>query len=465
MKNQNSLQTHQKLTIVASDLYKFCKLTYGRKYIESPHMRDVVCPELQNIAKKKKGRLIVNLPPRHSKTDTISIRYSAWRIFHNPDIRILVATYGDELSEEIGVELRRIILEWGSYFNVYLSDHTKSKTKLKFRDRDGKEYKGTFQALSYKGAITGKGFDLVILDDLIKGPEDAISTAANRKVLDYYRSAIYTRLEEDSDVIVISTRWSKKDLTAHLIKNSKDKWVHIKLPAIDKSGNALWPIKFSLKRLYEIKSELGSFWFLAMYQQDPTTRDGGMFRREWFKIIKHAPNQLTGRVRVWDRGATSKTDDNDPDWTVGLLMAKDEHNNCYILDVKRMRGSSLENRKYIKQTAQLDGYSVDILYEEEGGSSGKDSSDSYSRLLAGYNFHTIRPSTDKALRADPFAAAAEAENVYVIDGPWVEEYLDEVEVFPDPAVHDDQVDTSSAGYKFLFEDGFGESADEEVYVY
>lgn len=445
-----SLTVSELVQNVSQDFYLFCELTFGEKYITAPHIRDIVAPELERIAREGKGRLILNTPPRHSKTDTLT-RYCCWRILLNPNLRVLVATYGDDLSEEIGVELRRILSAFGEYFDLKISRHTNSKTKLKFQKPNGVDYKGSFQASSYRSSITGKGFDLIILDDLIKGPEDALSPAANKKILSYYQSAIYTRLEENSDLIIISTRWSKNDITAYLLENSKENWKHIKLPSINEDGEALWPAKFTKKRLYEIKSEMGSFWWNAMYQQDPTSRDDGFIKIEWLQVIKKPLYKLTNFVRSWDRASTIKTQYNDPDYTVGLLMAKDEYNNAYILDVRRLQGTSLANQDFILRTAEEDTFNTDIVYEEEPGSSGKDVSDRYARLLAGYNFHTVKPHTNKQSRFEPFAAAAEAGNIYLVKGEWNHDYIDELSVFPSKNEHDDQVDATSLAFNYLFQ--------------
>jgi predicted phage terminase large subunit-like protein len=372
----------------------------------------------------------------------------------------LIITYGDDLSEEIGIQIRRLIKEWGGFFNVYLSSHTASKRKISFQDSDGRDYTGKIEVLGYKGAITGKTADIIIIDDLIKGPEDALSPSQNKKIVDFYLSAIYTRLFEHSELIIVSTRWSKTDLTGHLLEHSKEPWaVYIK-KAIDDDNRALWPERFSLQRLQVIREEQGPFWWSALYLQEPEELKGDVFEGEFIQLpsSQFRDMEMERIVRYWDRAATEPKTGTDPDYTVGLLMAllKERINfnnkplNQYlVLDVARFRGTPLENEQRILRTAECDGTGVEIYMEQEPGSLAKDSIYNYKRnILIGFKFRGIPSTGSKYIRAIDVAAKVEQGHVRFLGGDYLGDLFLEMRAFPYGA-HDDQIDALSGAFNIL----------------
>jgi len=450
----------KKLERVFSRLYKFSRYVYGRKFIQGAHLKKM-SRKLELVATGKTKRLIVNTPPRHSKTTFCSINFPVWRIFKDPNLSILIITYGDDLSEEIGTEIRRIVKEYGHLFNVYLSPHTASKTKIKFVDRDGKEYRGKIEALGYKGAITGKDADIVIIDDLIKNAEEALSPRQNKKIVEFYKTAIYTRLFEDSAVIIVSTRWSKTDLVGWLLENSAEEWDRLILPAVDEDGKPLWPERFSKERMAVVQEEQGPFWWAALYLQDPEELSGDVFEGEFLTISLEDIdlNDFNRFVRFWDRASTESNDGKDPDWTVGLLMGrlkpkakiKEKYPQLeyIVLDVVRFQGSPATNQKKIRITAEKDRKSyggVETFMEQEPGSSGKDTIDTYkNEVLAGFKFKGIRSTGSKHTRAIDVAAAVEIQKVGFKKATWLGNLYLEMRAFPYGA-HDDQVDGLSGSY-------------------
>lgn len=436
---------------VFTRLYTFSKFTYGHNFIEGEHIREL-CQKLEGIGVGLYNRLVVNLPPRHSKTQTCSVNFPAWTIFDNPNKSIIIITYGDDLSEEIGIKIRGIIKEYGALFNVYLSSHTASKTKIKFQDRNGNPYRGGIEALGYKGAITGKDADLIIIDDLIKGPEDALSPTQNKKIVDFYKSAIFTRLYEHSEVIVVSTRWSKTDLAGHLLENSSETWETFIKPAIDEDNNPLWPERFSKDRMATIQEEEGPFWWSALYLQEPEELKGDVFEGEFITTTDYNPQDMQRVVRYWDRASTEQKDTNDPDWTVGLKMALMKDDSLLVLDIVRFRGSPATNETRILKTTKRDGPGVEVFIEQEPGSSGKDSIYRYKKLLTGYKVRGDRPTGSKHIRAIDVAAAVETSKVKFLKGKWNGPLFLEMRAFPYGS-HDDQVDTLSGSFNILRKKG------------
>jgi predicted phage terminase large subunit-like protein len=180
---------------------------------------------------------------------------------------------------------------------------------------------------------------------------------------------------------------------------------------------------------------------------DWSARHGGnMFRREWFRIAVQAPSNLN-RKRYWDKASTEPSKGKDPDYTVGVLIGESA-GRYWILDVRRLRGSPPQVEALIKQTCILDnqvGHTPQYM-EQEPGSSGVDVISHYAReVLAGYEFHGVRSTGSKTERAGAFSSAAEAGNITLLNAPWNNTYLDEVEAFPEGS-HDDQTDASTGAF-------------------
>jgi predicted phage terminase large subunit-like protein len=179
---------------------------------------------------------------------------------------------------------------------------------------------------------------------------------------------------------------------------------------------------------------------------------GGLFRREWFKITDQTPDigLVTARVRFWDLAATKPGRGKDPDYTVGLKLIQTRDNNCYITDVQRLRGTPQEVEQRILHTARMDGPETMICMEQEGGASGKIVIDHYQRLLAGYQFRGEPARRDKYERAKPASSYTESGHVHVLNQGWTPTLLDELESFPTDGIHDDQVDAYSGAFNMLF---------------
>lgn len=180
--------------------------------------------------------------------------------------------------------------------------------------------------------------------------------------------------------------------------------------------------------------------------------DGNMFKRNWFNIVENVDiNEIEHIVRYWDMAATEKTNNNDPDWTVGCKMAKMKNGQYIILDIQKTRGRPHEVEQLIISTAQSDGKEVLIYMEQEGGASGKNSIDYYTRkVLNGFSFWGDKVSKNKESRAMPLSAQAEAGNVFIKRANWNDDFLDEIVAFPE-VNHDDQVDAASGAFNKLNE--------------
>ncbi|HPU86451.1 MAG TPA: terminase family protein [Candidatus Latescibacteria bacterium] len=432
------------------------KAVTGGKYQRPPHIRLFDALAVQ-IEQGKLRRLVINVPPQHGKSEFWSKYFCAWYLGRHPDRKIIMSTYADSYAQSWSREARNILTEHGQeFYGLQVASDSSAVDWWKVRGNAG-----GMAAVGTGGQATGKGAHVFVCDDPVKGPEDAMSPTMQRRNVDWYRSVATTRLQPNGAIVVIQTRWDRDDLTGKLLNPAEfpdaDTWTVISLPALALPGDllgrqpgaALWPERYGLAELEEKRIALGSRWFEALYQQNPTDPQTGIFKREWFPIIEREAVPAEGRlVRYWDL-AHSKADKHnaDPDWTEGGLV-KFHAGVWYVLDFKSIRDTALAVERLIQYTALEDSAAVPIRIEQEP-SAGKSLMEHYRmRVLPGYDFQPITSKGSKVVEAAPVAAAAEAGNVRLVRGTWNAALLDQLERFPLGA-HDDKVDVLSGAFRFL----------------
>lgn len=259
----------------------------------------------------KSTNLILEIPPRHGKSDIASIKFPAWALGKYPDLPVIVTSYASSLAETFGQKTRDLMEldEYHAHFDTTLRPDSKAKGRWLVqkpgpKDENGEaEFENTknggYTATGVGGAITGKGFKIGIIDDPFKNREEADSETIREKIKDWYRSTFRTRQEGSAIKIVIMARWNLQDLVGYLLEKQKediaagetelDIWEVIRFPAIAekneqhrKKGEALWPSKFTINQLQATKTTLGPYDFEALYQQNPIPSDKQEFKTEWF---------------------------------------------------------------------------------------------------------------------------------------------------------------------------------------
>jgi predicted phage terminase large subunit-like protein len=404
------------------------------------------------LAARTIPRLLVTLPPRHGKSTLLSQFFPAWYLGLHPERRVILTSYEADYAAGWGRKSRDVLERWGGQFGVEVRRDSKAADRWELA-RHG----GGMVTAGVGGPITGRGADVLIIDDPVKNAEQALSPTYRRRAVDWYASTAYTRLEPGGCVVLVMTRWHTEDLAGHVTEASPDglPWHVVNLPAVAEAGDALgrqpgealWPERYPLAALADIRAAIGTYWFQSLYQQTPINREGGLFNPAWFKVVDAAPAKLEKVVRYWDLAATEAADASDPDWTVGVLMGRSE-GVYYVLDMQRMRGSPKKVEELLAWTAELDGTNVPVWIEQEGGASGKSLVSHYARLLAGYAVRPDKPEGDKVARANPLAAQAEAGNVRLVRGSWNRAWTDEMGGFPF-ASHDDIVDATGGAFRQL----------------
>jgi predicted phage terminase large subunit-like protein len=255
----------------------------------------LIAEALEAVERGEIKRLMINMPPRHGKSELASRRFPAWYLGRNPDKQIIAASYNQDLATDFGRDVRNIVNEpaFGKVFEVGLSEDSRAA------NRWNTDKRGVYVAAGIGTATTGRGAHILLIDDPVKDREEAESELKRERAWNWYTSVARTRLMPGGAIIVIQTRWHEDDLTGRLIeqeeKNGSNTWHKLILPAINEKGEALWPEWYPIDALQEIRQEI-SFTSVrdweSLYQQNPTPDEGTFFRREWFRRHKVVPQNV-----------------------------------------------------------------------------------------------------------------------------------------------------------------------------
>lgn len=398
-------------------------------------------------------RLMIFIPPRHTKSETVTVRYPVWRLERTPNMRIIIGAYNQTLANKFSRKARRIAAEQIP-MSISRAAVEEWETKLG----------GGLRAIGVGGGITGQGGDLIVIDDPVKSREEAESFTYREKVWEWYKDDLYTRLEPNGAIVLIMTRWHEDDLAGRLMaemQSGGESWDIVSLPALAedgdplgrKEGEALCPERYDEAALQNIKMVLGDRSFNALYQQRPSAREGNMFKLSNLPVTNKEgvayvvpKDEGIKRIRYWDLGGS---DSNKADYSVGVRMSVRE-GIFYVEDVKRGQWSPRERNEQIKATAESDrdDFGHITTWIEKVPGLGVEVIDNIVRFMAGFGVKTEMAKADKVTRADPFADQCEAGNVRVIKADWNKAYRDELTGFPN-GKNDDQVDASSGAFSKL----------------
>ncbi|MGQ0543372.1 MAG: phage terminase large subunit, partial [Blastocatellia bacterium] len=404
--------------------------------------------QLRRVTDGECKRLMIFMPPRHSKSETVTVRYSAWRMILNPSMNVILASYNQRLANRFSRKIKRIAAGY-----VPLSAERKAVDEWETVSGGG------LCAVGVGAGVTGYGAELIMIDDPVKNRAESESTAYRENLWDWFNDDIYTRLEPGGTIMLIQTRWHEDDLAGRLIKEMEDggeQWDVVLLPALAESGNgdplnrapgkALCPERFDEAALEKIRRKLGSYSFSALYQQRPVPLEGGLFKRAWLtQVVDSAPDGLRWH-RGYDLAVSTKTS---ADYTASFRCALDRMENLYIADGFRKRIEYPDQRRYILDRMEHEKNTVHCVEEALHGKAIVQDIRKES-LARKAPLRSIRVDSDKVTRALAWAALAEAGKVFLVRGPWIDEFLDEACSFPNGR-HDDQVDAVSLAVKMTVE--------------
>jgi len=421
------------------------------------------------------ARLMVTCPPQHGKSSLQSHYFPGWWLGMFPDDPIILASYEADFAARWGRRARDAFEAFAPpIFGVHLDPNAQAASHWGV-----KGHLGTMTTAGAGGAITGNPAKLFLIDDPVKGPDEARSATDRENKWEWFTSVALTRLSRGSCMAMIYTPWNDDDIGQRIIKASiagdLEPWEILRIPAISetqderdewaaetgqplglpdpigrKPGLALWPDMHPLSEL-EMRRRTNPYDFAAMYQGRPQPRGGDFFQRAWFAdkyVTADAVPPDAERCRYWDRAGSKGKGD----WTVGVLMARDLQGRYFVEHVVRGRWSAYERDQVIKETARVDHATrnnVRVRGEQEPGSSGKDAALAFVKMLEGYDVSCHTVTGDKESRARPFASQCQAGNVYIVrNDSWNRPYMQVLEGFP-RAKNDDDVDSSSGSFNEL----------------
>ena len=374
-------------------------------------------------------RLAIHMPPRHGKSETVTVRYPLRFLEKEPDANVLVTGYNERFARKFGRRTRNLAEERG----LVAADKSSS-------DEWATTAGGLYMARGVGSPPTGTGFARIVIDDPIRRREDADSEVYREKVWDWYTDDLYTRLEPSGAIVLVMTLWHEDDLGARAVASEPGKWHVLKLPAISDDGKALWPERYTVPDLERIKA-INPRNFEAAYQQNPTPREGSFFKVSQFKFLDELPPNIVKSCRAWDIGASA----NDGDPSAGVLMHSTADGKFIVSDLAHGQWATDERNAKIKAIAEMDGKAVKICGPQDPGAAGKDAALYFVRMLAGYSVTTSPVSGKKEVRADPYSSQVNAGNVYLVRGGWNAKFIEEHRQFPS-GKHDDIIDASSDAF-------------------
>lgn len=393
------------------------------------------------------------MQPTHNSIQIID--FIAWLTGHLPDSRIIYTSFSDRLGIRANLRLQRIY-DSSKYQACFAGTRINSSNAVTnssqlLRNRDILEFsghEGYFRNTTVCGAITGETLDLGIIDDPLKGREQANSKTIRDKTWDWFTDDFFTRFSEDAGLLCILTRWHIDDPIGRLLEKDKSvKLLTYPALAVEKDehrevGDPLFPELKSKEFLLERKSIMSVSSWESLYQQNPIIMEGNFFKPENIGIVEAVPADIKRWCRAWDFGATT-----DGDYTVGVKMGSHQ-GRLIISDVVRFQGAPDDVNRIMLATTQRDGKSVYVRFPQDPGQAGKQHALYIGKLLAGFNFTGLPVSGDKITRAEPFAAQCNIGNVDMIRASWNAEFIEELRNFPN-GVDDDQVDAGSDAFSFL----------------
>jgi len=426
---------------------------------DGAHIR-LLCDTLERVAAGDPDykRVMVFMPPRHIKSETVSRKFPAWYLGNYPDNSIILCSYAADLAEGFSRIARNTLMERSEWFGgVTVASDSRSVSDWHTAGR-----RGGMVAAGVGGPIAGKGANIALIDDPVKNSEEAASETVREHIWDWYRSTFRTRLTPGGAIVLVMTRWHEDDLAGRLLAEQAsggEQWRVISLPAIAEAndllgrpeGEPLWPQMFPLTELEPIKRTLGSYLWSALYQQRPSPEEGLRFHRSWFRYFTdegdiytlHRPGMSPEHVRksecftfqTVDPAASEKET---ADFFVCSTWAKTPGNTLLLLDVFREHAETTKHEQILRD--QLLRHNSRLLIVEQA-TFGINIIQALARK--GLPVIGVKADRDKLSRSLPLAARYEAGAVYHRKGaPWLGICEDELLGFP-TGKHDDFVDTAA----------------------
>lgn len=409
----------------------------------------------------KRPKLVLMAPPQHGKTLSIE-DFIAWVFGKNPDLGLIFASYADERGTTVNSHLQRLI-EGERYHKVFPDTELPARGSGQGERNSGffeiLSRKGSFRNTTIRGAITGMGLQIGIIDDPIKGRAEAASPTIRNMTWNWLIDDFFSRFADEAGMIMVMTRWHVDDPVGRMVKAfpgikqlnyeaiaQPNDWSVLR--GFRKVGEALFPQFKSLVFLLERKAVMTIASWLSLYQGKPIVVGGGIFPIEKYEVITAIDRKEIKRsIRYYDKAGTKGG--RGPE-TAGVLMHSMKDGTWIIEHVVHGRWSALQREAIIKTLAKIDNRqrTTEVWVEQEPGSGGKESAENTIRKLAGFRVFADKVTGDKDSRAEPYAAQVQGGNVKIMIGEWNTPFLDQHESWPNSALKD-MVDAAGGAFAKL----------------
>lgn len=439
--------TPNDMLVLARESLACYALAMSPAYQLPPHVK-VTIAHLEAVERGEEPRSAIVMPPRHSKSETVSKLYAAWFLGRHPDLQIISIGYSQELADDVGRKVRNLIAD-PRHEAIFPSCRLSSDSAAahRFATTAG----GVYFAIGRGGSITGRGANILIVDDLFKDGDEARNPSLRRSIRQWFAETAMTRLLPGAAVILVGTRWHSDDLIGSLLREHPDAgWKVLSFPAIAehdesfrKEGEALWPTMYPLSYFEEQRRLLGAPGFSALFQQRPILEEGAIFKAEQFRFYD-GPNPVFQRVILSFDTAFKVGADNDYSACTVWGQAGNQY---YLLFVWRGRVEFPELKQIVAALARQWMPSAVLI---EDSASGQPLSQELKRIPE-LQIVPVRPKGDKLSRAHSITPLIESGAVLLSGpGPQREMFLEELLAFPNGA-HDDMVDSATQALIYMRE--------------
>jgi predicted phage terminase large subunit-like protein len=414
----------------------------------------LMAKKFEEIAEGKLKRLIINMPPRHTKSEFASNMLPAWYLGNHPNKKVIQSSNTADLAVGFGRKVRNLV-DSEQYAKIFPNVSLRADSKA--AGRWATNHNGDYFAIGVGGTVTGKGADLLIIDDP-HSEQEARQAQGDPSVFDsvyeWYTSGPRQRLQPGGAIIIVMTRWSDKDLTGRVLKSDNTDWEVIELPAIMPSGNPLWPEFWSLSELEALKEELPPFKWNAQYQQKPTGEEGAIVKRDWWRRWEsERPPRCEYIIQSWDTAFTkSQRADYSACTTWGVFYRDEDEQdvNIILLDAfkEKMEFPALK----AKAKEMYDEWEPDSCIIE-AKAAGAPLIQELRRMGVYVQDYTPTRGNDKFVRLNSVTDLFSSGKVWAPETRWADEVIEELARFPN-AEHDDLVDSSVQALMRFRQGGF-----------
>jgi predicted phage terminase large subunit-like protein len=428
-------------------------------FIDGAH-HNKMAQAFERVARGEIKRLIINMPPRHTKSEFASYLLPAWFLGKYPHKKVIQTSHTAELAVGFGRKVRNLV-DQDIYKEIFpgMGLQADSKAAGRWATNQG----GDYFAIGVGGAVTGKGADLLIIDDPHSEQEAALAENSPEiydKTYEWYTSGPRQRLQPGGSIIVVATRWSKKDLTGQVLRaaaqRSGEEWEVIEFPAILPSGKPLWPEFWPLEELEALRRELPNSKWMAQYQQNPTSEGAAIVKRDWWKIWeKEDPPECEFTLMAWD---TAFEKNNRADYSActhwGVFYQEDDNGvmqaNIILLNAFRDRMEFPELKRVVLEHYKE--WEPDSIIIEKKASGAPLIYELRAMGIPAQEFTPTR-GNDKIARLNAVSDLFASGRVWTPNKHWADEVIDEVASFP-AGEHDDYVDSVSLALMRFRKGGF-----------